>query len=124
MGKCCSRAALTARDFLIAELYDSDTSTFQATGSLNTARVFHTAISLPDGKVLIAGGYNGSYLNSVELYDPSTGLFAPASPMVVARSNHTATLLSDGTVLIVGGRNSSGPLDTGELYNPQQALSS
>src|SRR5262245_33381705 len=44
-----------------------------ATGSMGTAREFHTATLLPNGRVLVAGGYNGSYLSSAELYDPGTG---------------------------------------------------
>ena len=101
-----------------AEIFDPDTATFQAIAGMNAARVFHTAVSLPDGKVLIAGGYNGSYLNSAEIYDPATGLFAPTFPMIVERSHHTATLLSNGTVVIAGGRNASGPLDSGEIFDP------
>lgn len=37
------------------------------------ARTWHTASLLPDGKVLVAGGYNGGYQRNAELYDPSTG---------------------------------------------------
>jgi hypothetical protein len=43
------------------------------TGYLNTARLDHTATLLPSGKVLVAGGYNGSALSSAEMYDPATG---------------------------------------------------
>ena len=49
------------------------------TGNLNVARVYHTATLLPNGKVLVVGGYNyegGGDLNSAELYDPATGTWS------------------------------------------------
>ena len=48
------------------------------TGSLNTARFFHTATLLPNGMVLVAGGGFGS-LASAELYDPASGTWSFAS---------------------------------------------
>src|SRR5450755_1349289 len=49
---------------------------FSATGSMTSARYNHTATLLPNGKVLIAGGTNGStFLNTAELYDPASGTF-------------------------------------------------
>jgi hypothetical protein len=52
-----------------AELYNPATGTFTATGSMGAARYYFSAILLPNGRVLLAGGYNGSsYLASAELY--------------------------------------------------------
>ncbi len=59
-----------------AELYDSATRTWSATGYLNTSpRSSHTATLLPNGKVLVAGGSDSSSVTSAsaELYDPATG---------------------------------------------------
>jgi hypothetical protein len=81
-------------------------SAFSPTGSLQDACIFCTATTLPDGRVLIAGGA------SAELYDPKTGTFSPTGSMTTAGSSDTATLLTDGRVLIAGGASA-------ELYDPK-----
>jgi len=67
--------------------------TFTATGSMTVERGAHTATLLPDGRVLIAGGFNN--LNTAELYDPSTGTSTRTGDMTTGRRSHTATLLPD-----------------------------
>jgi N-acetylneuraminic acid mutarotase len=97
-----------------------------ATGSLGTARYYHTATLLPDGKVLVAGGStsrdddfsSSGITNSVERYAPSVGTWTPAAPMNIARSLHTATLLPNGLVLVTGGITTVGSTKTAELYDP------
>jgi WD40 repeat protein len=93
---------------------------FQTTGSLITARDFHTATLLPNGHVLLAGGVGTpfAYLASAELYDPATGILTTTGSLAVGRLGHTATLLRNGKVLVVGGDGSSGVLASAELYDP------
>jgi hypothetical protein len=89
-------------------LFDPATGTFSPTASMASARADHTATKLSDGRVLIAGGSDGTTsLSSTEIYDPATNTFSPGPAMSVARALHTATLLPDGTVFIAGGVNQS-----------------
>ena len=94
------------------------------TGSLISARLFHTATLLLDGKVLVVGG-GDTHLTpreTAEVYDPATGTWSATSSLSRARTAHTATLLTDGKVLVAGGygvRGSFGEiLTTAEVYDP------
>lgn len=98
-------------------------STFTATGSMLTSRYGHAATLLPNGKVLITGGYNtaNGYLTSAELYDPISGTWIQPGSMVTGREYHTATLIPNGKVLVSGGVNLTSILPSTELYDPVAA---
>src|SRR5476651_257874 len=84
---------------------------FNSTGSLATARYYHTATLLPNGKVLVAGGsgvISSGSLASAELYDPASGTWTATGSLATERHFHTATLLPNGKVLVAGGFDSSG----------------
>ena len=106
-------AALVMVDAAVANHFDfpcadvCNDGRWVATGSMGTAREFHTATLLPTGKVLVAGGRNAQSpwiaLGGAELYDPATGSWSATGPMTMPRVMHTATLLADGRVLVAGG---------------------
>jgi hypothetical protein len=115
-----------------AELFDPDTGTWSATGSMIEARSEQTATRLPDGRVLVAGGI-GAYGNvrvvapkvlaTAELYDPDTGSWTATGGLSTPRVGQQATLLGDGRVLVVGGMTYSGDgeeiiLASAEAYDP------
>ena len=108
-----------------ADEFDPDTRRFTpCRGRLQTPRNFASASLLPDGRVLIAGGYNtvlGS-LATAELFDPSTEQFTMLpSQMETPRELFSATTLADGRVLIAGGFNThrGRTQATAEVFDPQ-----
>src|SRR5579883_629687 len=99
------------------------TGQWRAISNMRVARSGATATLLPDGWVLVAGGYGcaPTYVcASAELYDPRHGAWRITGPMTTGRAGHTATLLPDGQVLVAGGVGCSSALAcaSAELYDP------
>jgi hypothetical protein len=92
-----------------AEIYDPVAGVFTQTADMAAVRTGHTATTLPNGAVLIAGGEGiqcdrpGCAVISLSTAELFGGAFTPAGQMNVAREFHQATLLKDGRVLITGG---------------------
>ena len=99
--------------------------TWTVTGSLHTPAAGQSATLLPNGQVLVAGGFDGvNLIGSAELYNALTGKWTVTGAMNQARLQFTATLLPNGQVLAAGGCDSpdsscSSLTNTAELYNPQ-----
>jgi hypothetical protein len=82
------------------EIYDPETGKFSAGPSMSVPRAAAGAAVLPDGRILVAGGYNGA-AGSSELFDPVTETFS-SGPALATPAAGTATPLADGRVLFVG----------------------
>ena len=89
-------------------------------GSLGEPREAFSATLLPNGGVLIAGGWGGGHkLASAEVWDPRTEACRSAGSMLQSREFHTAVALRDGRVLVIGGQGDDRPyLATAELWDP------
>src|SRR5258708_7838772 len=102
-------------------------ASFLGVGPMHLARDSHTATLLLNGKVLVAGGSDGTNaLSSAELYDLSTGTWSVTGALRSKRRADTATLLPNGQVLVWGGASGTDPFDgilaSMELYDPATGL--
>ena len=114
------RVLVTGSDGSSSQLYDPDSGTWTSAGKMVTPSRNHAATLLPDGKVLVVGGFdvgNDNGFDSAELYDPATGIWTAIAPMHGAKGSITATLLPDGKVLVVGETLFRPPTPP-ELYDP------
>ena len=113
------RVLVTGSDGTSSQLYDPDNGTWTSAGKMVTSSRGHAATLLPDGKVLVVGGFdvsNDDAFDSAELYDPATGTWTAIAPMHAAKGSIRATLLPDGNVLVVGGPDIRPPTPP-ELYD-------
>lgn len=98
-----------------SEIFHPTTGSWTAGPSLPNATVgLHTATSLPNGDVLIAGGAVGAlgaFSGSANcfVYDYSANTITPSNPMPTPRQTHTATWTPEG-VLLIGGADQGNPI--------------
>ena len=102
-----------------AEIFNPATGSFSPTGAMSVAREYAAAAPLPDGRVLVAGGfspapYPSSIPQSAEIFDPATGAFSPTGDLTVDRSGAAAAPLPDGRVLVAGGQHAP----SAEIFDP------
>jgi N-acetylneuraminic acid mutarotase len=106
-----------------AETYDAGTGLWASTASVPfTVGTGAIAVTLNDGRVLVAGGGNrcGGVFSTSALYDPIANSWSVMPSMSVAREFGSAVLLGDGRVLVAGGIGSS-PfpfLTSTEIFDP------
>lgn len=112
---------IAVRSLQVPSPREKSIGTLSATVGMSVARMAHTATALPDGRVLVAGGFTSeeNASRSAEAYEPGAGRFSALSRMITVRYSHTATLLPNGKVLISGGYAAgSTTIAAAELFDP------
>ncbi len=99
------------------------------TGSMGKPSFDHIAVRLADGRVLVAGGSDGSRpgeedqrnLTSAGLYDPVSGTWSATGNMLKPQEGFPPTLLRDGRILFGGLARAASDVSTigAEVYDPQ-----
>ena len=90
-----------------------------ATGRLLAPRIQPSAAALPDGKVLILGGWvDGRVSAATEIFDPATGKSVAGPAMAGPRNAPTVVPLADGRILIAGGYDGRDVRADAEIFDP------
>jgi hypothetical protein len=84
-----------------------------------TQRYVHDAVLLDDGRVLVAGGWSSTTVQSralagAEIFDPKRGTWSAVGDMTSGRAQFRMTALAGGRALAVGG--------LGEGHAPQASV--
>ncbi len=94
-------------DSVRAEIYDPGKGPWTEIAPLPKPRAFFAAVTLLDGRVLVAGGLNdeGDAYSSTYLFDPARpeAGWVRSGLLGTARAEAAAAVLPDGRVLVAGG---------------------
>ena len=101
-----------------AELYSPGTNTWTTT-PMPTARVLHTTTRLGDGRIVVAGGSQGTLvatlpIDDVDVFNPATNVWTTTPDLTSPRAGHCAELMPDGTLVLFGGQSGGGAVTSVE----------
>ncbi len=85
------------------------------------ASIFCSGVShLPDGRVLVAGGFGSLGIKTTSIFDPATNAWTKASDMNLQRWYPSLLQLSDGRYVAISGNSTDAShwADTPEVYDP------
>ncbi len=99
------------------EVFNPLTGKWFLTDSLLIERGWHSAVLLPNGRVLLTGGGNldSLFIFTCELFDPVTEKWEITGVTSFPHHSHTSVLLADSLVLLAGGVISPA---SWEIFNP------
>jgi len=92
---------------IFSEIFDPLTGIWSGLTTLNFHRIYHSAVLLQDGNVLVVGGdYQNNYQSS-EIYNSETNEWTLTGFCAHPKLRSTLELLTDGRVMAIGGGNSN-----------------
>lgn len=103
-----------------SEVFSPGGNTFAPGPWMAVGRLYHTATVAPDGRIVVAGGFNGTAsIDPIEFFSPASGRFSAGGTLSVPRSLHVAAPLPDGRILIAGGVDGTTIRSSAEIFNPK-----
>ncbi len=94
------------------EIYDPQNDSWQIVSPMLSARSRHAAVALPNGMVMVLGGFLHGPLPSVEIYNVDSDMWIEGPALTFARCDHAAALSNEAVIVSGGlGQAGSAPLE-------------
>lgn len=100
-------------------VWDPVTNTFTTVNA--PASIFCSGVThMPDGRVLVAGGFGALGIKTTSVFDPTTNAWTKVADMNLPRWYPSLLPLSDGRYVVISGNSTDANhwADTPEVYNP------
>lgn len=119
IGGCVRAGCEAGPESATVDIIDAATMTRTASGHLLAERIQLSAAPLPDGRVLVLGGWvDGRVSATTEIFDPATGKSAAGPTLAAPRNAPTVARLADGRILIAGGYDGNDVRADAEIFDP------
>lgn len=120
IGGCVQESLFDCAPTSRVDLFEPAERQWQSVKDLPYLADHIQAVTLDDGRVLVAGGWTGSGATAAAaIYDSDRGDWVSASPMSRPRWGHAMARLPDGRALVAGGAEDLWTgTETAEIYDP------
>ena len=119
IGGCVRTGCEAGPASATVDIIDARTLRAVGTGQLLAPRIQPAAALLPDGRILILGGWvDGRVSATSEIFDPETAKSEAGPSLMGPRTGAVVTSLSGGRVLIAGGYDGREARADAEIFDP------
>ncbi|WP_439568919.1 Kelch repeat-containing protein [Sphingopyxis sp.] len=119
IGGCVRSGCEAGPASATVDVIDARTMKMVGSGRLLVRRIQPSAAALPDGRVLVFGGWvDGGASATTEIFDPATGRSLAGPAMSGPRNAPAVVRLADGRILIAGGYDGSDVRSDAEIFDP------
>ncbi|WP_257548958.1 hypothetical protein [Sphingopyxis sp. DBS4] len=119
IGGCVRVNCEAGPDSATVDIIDGAAMRLSRHGQLLAERIQPSAAALPDGRVLILGGWvDGRVSATTEIFDPKTGTSIAGPVMAAPRNAPTVARLADGRILVAGGYDGRDVRADAEIFDP------
>ena len=123
IGGCVRSGCEAGPASATVDIIDAQNMELVGSGNLLAQRIQPSAAALPDGRVLVLGGWvDGRVSATTEIFNPATGKSLAGPAMTGPRNAPALVRLADGRILIAGGYDGRDVRSDAEIFDPATGL--